>query len=261
VDHEATWVARLARLTGREIVNLGMPGQGPHQYTRILKKYGAPLRPKVIFYAIFSNDLKDGVRFEAPPAERRRKMTPKRFMKRYSTSYNLFSHLSRSLKRKSKDERAQTAGLKLLERRLRDPYGIPDARFASAWAALARQVDDAVAESKRLDARFILLYFPQKEEVYWELAKERVGDVDAFKERVSRLRNQILDFCAARELLCLDLTPVLKSRGLHGEELYYPVDIHWNARGNAVVAQEIYRFLTEKKVIEGGAIAAAPIPE
>ncbi len=46
--------------------------------------------------------------------------------------------------------------------------------FASAWAGIARQIEDAHQESKRIDATFILLYFPQKEEVYWELAKDRI---------------------------------------------------------------------------------------
>jgi hypothetical protein len=165
------------------------------------------------------------------------------------------------MKRAARAESRRTAGLKLLERRLRDPYGIPEARFASAWAASARQIEDAIAESKRINAQFVLLYFPQKEEVYWELAKERVGNVDAFRERINRLRNEILAFCSGRALLCLDLTPALKSRGLRGEELYYPVDIHWNARGNAVVAEEIHGFLTEKKLIESAAIAAAPSRE
>ena len=263
VDHEATWVARLARLTGREIINFGMPGHGPHQYTRILKKYGAPFQPKLVFYALFPNDLKDGVRFETLPAHRERRMSARRFMKRYSSSYNIFSNVSRSLKKSWKNDTQDSVGLKLLDRRLRDPYGISDARFPSAWASSVRQIEDAVEESKRLNATFVLLYFPQKEEVYWELATERIKDIDVFKERVHRLRNSTMAFCAARDLLCLDLTPALKSGGLRGEKFYYPVDIHWNEKGNRLVAQEIYRFLVEKKLVESsaGISAALPNPE
>jgi hypothetical protein len=249
VDHEATWVARLARLTQREIINFGMPGHGPHQYTRILKKYGAPFRPKLVFYALYPNDLKDGVRFETPPGSRRQRMTAKRFMKRYSASYNIFGNLSRSLKRSWKNNTRDTIGVKLADRRLRDPYGVSDARFASAWAASAKQIEDAIEESERLNATLVLLYFPQKEEVYWELAKERIKEIDVFKERVERLRNTTMAFCASRDLLCLDLTPALKSRGLRGEQFYYPIDIHWNEKGNSLVAQEIYQFLVEKKLI------------
>jgi lysophospholipase L1-like esterase len=260
MDHEASWVARLARMSNREILNFGTPGHGPHQYTRILQKYGTRFRPKLVLYALFSNDLKDGVRFEAPADRRRHRMTPKRFMKRYSTSYNLVSLFSRSVKRKRNSDTSHTIGLKLLDRRLRDPYGIPDASFASAWAAAVRQIEDAVEQSKRIDATFVLLYFPQKEEVYWELAQDRIKDVDAFKERIYRLRNNTMAFCASRHLLCLDLTPALKTRGLRGEQFYFPVDIHWNEKGNALVAQEIYQFLADNKLIErAGLVPVYPV--
>jgi hypothetical protein len=249
MDHEATWVARLARMTNREILNFGTPGQGPHQYTRIFQKYGARFRPKLVLYALFANDLKDGFRFEAAPASRRRSITPKRFMKLYSASYNIFSYASRTLKRRKTNAR-DDVGVKLMHRRLRDPYGIPDANFASAWAASARQIEEAVEESERMNATFILLYFPQKEEVYWELAKEQINDIDVFKERIHRLRNTTMAFCASRNLLCLDLTPALKSRGLRGEQFYYTVDIHWNEKGNSLAAQEIYRFLVDKELID-----------
>jgi len=249
VDQEATWVAQLARLTNREIINFGVPGHGPHQYTRIFQKYGVRLRPKVVFYALFSNDLRDGVRFEAPPANRRQRMTAKAFMRRYSASYNIFNNVSRSLKKSRTNDRRNTIGLKLLDRRLRDPYAIADQKFASAWAGIERQIEDAHQESKRINATFILLYFPQKEEVYWELAKERIKSIDVFKERVDRLNKTIAAFCGTRDFLCLDLTPTLKARGLRGETFYFPVDIHWNEKGNSLVAQVIYRFLLEKKLI------------
>jgi hypothetical protein len=249
VDQEATWVARLSQLTQHEIINFGMPGHGPHQYTRIFQEYGAPLRPKLVFYALFTNDLRDGVRFESPPAERKPKMSLKRFMKRYSASYNVFRNVSRSLKKTRTTETQDDIGLQLPERRLRNPYGVLDGRFASAWAASARQIEDAIEESKRIDATFVLLYFPSKEEVYWELARERIKPIDGFEERIGRFTRHVLEFCASRDLLCLDLTAALKTRGLRGEKFYYPVDIHWNQQGNAVVAQEIYKFLVEKKLI------------
>lgn len=249
VDQQATWVAQLSQLTNREIMNFGVPGHGPHQYTRILQKYGVRLRPKVVFYALFSNDLRDGVRFEAPAANRRQRMTAKGFLTRYSASYNIFNNVIRSFKKSGANDRRNPIGLKLLDRRLLDPYAIADQRFASAWAGIARQIEDAHQESKRINATFILLYFPQKEEVYWELAKERIKSIDVFKERIDRLGKTIAALCGARDLLCLDLTPTLKARGLRGETFYFPVDIHWNEKGNSLVAQAIYRFLLEKKLI------------
>jgi hypothetical protein len=48
VNQESTWVARLARLSKREIVNLGVQGTGPQQYTLTLERFGVSLRPKII---------------------------------------------------------------------------------------------------------------------------------------------------------------------------------------------------------------------
>jgi GDSL-like Lipase/Acylhydrolase family len=253
VDQAKTWVGRLAELTKREIINFGTPGHGPHQYTRILRRYGVPFRPRIVFYGLFTNDLKDGVRFESRQAngeKPEKKFSAKQFMRRYSTSYNLLGILFSKLKKMRKNDTRNEIGLKLLERHLRNPYRVGEDGFASAWTAVAREIDDAVEESKRINATFVLLYFPSKEEVYWELIKDKIKDIEAFKERIERLRKVTNAFCVSRDLWCLDLTPALKTRGLRGEKLYYPVDIHWNEEGNAVVAQEIYKFLVAKSLIE-----------
>lgn len=253
VEQAATWVARLSELTSREIINFGVPGHGPYQYTRILQKYGAPLRPKIVFYALFTNDLEDSQRFEGRHKSHKspdRRFSIKRFLKNYSASNNLFRNLSHSFKTKLKDNTWNGIGLKLLDRKLRSPYGIPDGEFETTWATTAKQIEIAVEESKRINATFVFLYFPSKEEVYWELDKEKVKSIDGFEERIARLRKTTLSFCRSRQLLCLDLSPALKSRGLSGEKLYYPVDIHWNELGNLAVAQEIHKFLIENKLIK-----------
>jgi GDSL-like Lipase/Acylhydrolase family len=252
VDQAKSWVGQLAGLTKREIINFGTPGQGPHQYTRIFRRYGAPLRPKIVFYGLFTNDLKDGVRFEDRQAhpEKPERFSAKQFMRRYSASYNLLGTLFSKLKRMGKKDTRNGIGLKLLERSLRSPYGVSESRFASAWTAVAREIEDAVEESKRINATFVLLYFPSKEEVYWELTKDKIKEIERFKERIERLRKVTIAFCVSRDLWCLDLTPALKTRGLRGEMLYYPVDIHWNGEGNTVAAQEIYKFLVAKNLIE-----------
>src|SRR4029453_1076175 len=100
-------------------------------------------------------------------------------------------------------------GGEMLERSFRSPYGVAESRFASAWAAVARQIEDAAEESKRINATFVLLYFPSKEEVYWELAKAKIKEIERFKERIERLRKVTKAFCVSHDLWCLDLTPAL----------------------------------------------------
>jgi hypothetical protein len=252
VDQTETWVGQLAKLTNREIINFGVPAYGPHQYTRIFQKYGAPLRPKIIFYTLYTNDLEDAQRFEnrgKSDQSSNRNLSIKRFLKNYSASNNLFRNLIHSFATKRRDNTWGGIGLKLLDRKLRNPYGIPDGEFESTWAAVAKQIDAAVEESKRINATFVLLYFPSKEEVYWQLAKEQVKPIKDFEERIERLSKTTQNFCRVRQLLCLDLSSALRDRGINGEKLYFPIDIHWNQRGHLAVAQEIFKFLRDKNLI------------
>jgi len=249
VELHATWVARLAELTQREILNFGVPGHGPYQYTKIFQKFGAPLRPKVVFYALFTNDLKDARRFEGVHTSKSAGFSIKRFLKFYSVSHNVFRNLGSALRRKPKDSTWHGVGVKLVNRRLRDPYSIPDEEFAASWEAITVQIEQAAKDAERIGATLVFLYFPSKEEVYWELAKDKLKATPGFAERIDRLRNTALQYCQTRKLLCLDLTPSLKARGLAGEALYFPLDIHWNEKGNSLVAQEIHNFLAAKKLL------------
>ena len=252
VDRTETWVGQLAKLTNREIINFAVPGHGPHQYTRVFEKYGKPLRPKIIFYTLFTNDLENARQFEErqkSQQRRNRKLSIKRFLKSYSASNNLFRNLIYSFKTQRRDDTWDGIGLKLLARKLRNPYGIPDGQFEATWATVAKQIEAAVEESKRINATFVFLYFPSKEEVYWQLAKERVKPIKDFEERIDRLSKTTQKYCRIRQLLCLDLSPALRQRGLNGEKLYFPIDIHWNESGHLAVAQEMFKFLRDKNLI------------
>ncbi|MBI3780349.1 MAG: hypothetical protein HY278_04720, partial [candidate division NC10 bacterium] len=64
VEAEEAWPEQLSQLAGRNFANLGVFGYGPPQYTRVLKRYGLPLGPKIVLYAIYPhNDLADAVHF------------------------------------------------------------------------------------------------------------------------------------------------------------------------------------------------------
>ena len=181
-------------------------------------------------------------------SESRSRFSIKRFLKNYSASHNVFRNLAHSLSHKNRETAWDGVGVKLLDRKLRDPYGVSDQEFDSTWAAAATQLAQAFEESNRINAKFVLLYFPSKEEVYWEFAKEKVSNIENFVERIDRLRKTVVNYCESRKLLCLDLSPALKARARDGEILYFPIDIHWNEKGNLLVAQEIHNFLVRNNI-------------
>ena len=64
VEHDSTWVARIRKTDAEKMVNLGVPGVGSlNHIPRALEQYGAPLKPKVVWYALYRNDLQDVLLF------------------------------------------------------------------------------------------------------------------------------------------------------------------------------------------------------
>jgi hypothetical protein len=249
VNQEATWTARLAALAKRDVINLGVPGYGPVQYTRALERYGIPLTPKIVFYALYTNDLEDCVQYEQWLRGQRKRMSVKRYLRQNSVVYNLLNQLKTFKKPRSRYVEVPNVGMMLIPKKLNDPYGLGKDKYGSGWTLAARQIDKAYEYSKRINAKFVLLYFPSKEEVYWDGIKATAKRFATFEDWRDKLRNNVVEFCASRQLFCLDLSAVLRARGSNGEKLYYPIDIHWNEIGHRAVAEEIYKFLSEAKIL------------
>jgi hypothetical protein len=249
VNQEATWVAQLAAFAKQDVINLGVPGYGPNQYTRAFEKYGVAIRPRIVFYSLYSNDLGDCIRFEQWLNGRSRRMTVKRYLRENSVSYNLFNKLTNLGEREPRYLEVANVGVKLFPTKLKDPYELGKNKFGTGWALAIHQIEKAHEHSKRIGAKFVLLYFPSKEEVYWDHVKAAAQRFPSFEEWRDRLRTNVAEFCASRAVLCLDLSPALRARGSKGARLYYPIDIHWNETGHRVVAEEIYKFLVDSKIL------------
>lgn len=63
----------------------------------------------------------------------------------------------------------------------------------------------------------------------------------------------VMEYCREQDIPCVDLLPLLRETYLRtGEPLYYPIDRHVTAPGNALIADAIWEFLRE----EGAEITA-----
>ena len=249
VNQVATWEARLADLSQREIVNLGVQGYGPQQYTHVLEKYGVGLRPNIVFYCLFTNDLRDSEQYEKwrrhPPA----KISPRKFLLNHSVLYNLLHQWRRARTQGARYVELREVGQDLSVRKLRAEIVADSRRMPKAWPLIVGAIDAAIAQSGQIGATLVLLYFPSKEEVYWDRIKKKVTSLEALDDRVDQLKKAAMQYCQDRQLLCLDLTPALKSRAQRQENLYFSIDTHWNEVGHKVVADEIYRFLSDQKLL------------
>ncbi|HTN70382.1 MAG TPA: GDSL-type esterase/lipase family protein [Methylomirabilota bacterium] len=247
VNQEATWIARLAQLSHRDIINLGVPGWGPQQYTRTLERYGFPLKPKIVFYGLFSNDVGNVTRFAKDDGHFNR-FSLREYLRLNSVTFNLFRRLRRA-KIAVKDIELADVGLHFSSESLKSRVSSDSRRFSQGWPLTTQQIETAYSDSQRANATFVLLYFPSKEEVYWKAIKEKSKSLEPLDDRIDQLRKATMEFCRSRVLLCIDVTPALEKRAEQGEKVYFSADSHWNDAGNRIVAEEIYRQLAEKKML------------
>jgi SGNH hydrolase-like domain, acetyltransferase AlgX len=249
VDQESTWAAQLAKLARREIINLSVPGWGPQQYTRAIERYGTSLNPKIFFYAIYRNDLQDVLLFDQWLHEPGYEKAIESFLRTNSIAFNLWRFWTNpSLG--WEDIRLDDVELKFSSDKLKQSLNDERNNFNSAWSLTEREIELAMNYSKRAGATFVLLYLPSKEEAYWELIKLNKISLKSFDDSIEIFRTHIMEFCKTRQILCLDLTPALRTRASQGAKLYFPHDSHWTEAGNRLVADEIYGFLTAKGTLQ-----------
>ena len=90
------------------------------------------------------------------------------------------------------------------------------------------------------DRQLAVVIIPNKIQV------ENSGDLTNSFYEAEKPNRLIMEYCAKNGMRCLDLLPPLRSRyESSGEPLYYPVDRHFNQRGNVEASQLIFEFARE----------------
>ncbi|MGH7816575.1 MAG: alginate O-acetyltransferase AlgX-related protein [Candidatus Binatia bacterium] len=241
MDQQDTWVALLAKALEKEIINLGIPAQGPAQYTRVLKRYALALHPRVIFYCFYFNDLDAANRFY----RMRRTLIPlSRYMRQYSIVYNIIADRRGVAAQEADPLSDDGAELNISPQGIRRTLERQDRNFAQRWKVTVQEIDEAIKASEKANIKLVMLYLPSRWEVYWESVKAQNQLPDSLD--IDRLRRTVVEFCGERKIACLDLTPALKFEAQQGKPLYFRTDGHWNKEGNRVVSEALKKFLTEK---------------
>ena len=119
------------------------------QCTRTLEKYGLSLKPKVVFYGLYTNDLADSVSFEQWLRGRKKRISFKRFMKQHSVIYNFIENLRAPHNHHSDYIDVQGTAVKLSPGKLKDPYEVAPNVFDSAWTMTAQQIVKAITDAHK----------------------------------------------------------------------------------------------------------------
>jgi hypothetical protein len=163
---------------------------------------------------------------------------------------------------------AVPVGGRTLRLALMPPYlnllnlGREDLERHRGWALTRASIREMDRSCRDAGARLIVMFIPSKDQVYLPvLARTMAPDDlraalafslprDAWGVDVRRLlRNRLAQnglvegFCRQEGIAFLDLTPALERAVAAGENVYFPDDSHWNARGQDLGAAELARLL------------------
>lgn len=265
VTREEAWPARVEQaLDGPRVLNLGLIGAAPQQYTGILRRFGLPAQPKLMIYSLFpGNDLTDARTFA--DWEVAGKPVPFPLWKsgeRGPAVRGSFEWVVQRLLHKSyvvtfAREAVRTARSPFSNQTLTLPDGdrielAPTVYGHAAALAAAGEPDFFLVVSTIAEAReaclkhgieFVVLLMPTKERIYLPLLGEPIPELfQPFKTEFER-----------RGIPYIDPTEAMRAEAEAGRKLYFTIDGHLNAAGHAVLAGTVMRHLRTEGVSTKGA--------
>ena len=142
------------------------------------------------------------------------------------------------------------------------------------FAAIKQSLLEMKRAAEAQGTRFVLVYVPSKEHVYWSriwdptdvnnilersvTVKLSEGDhghfewepkylsYDEFNQNHSAQEQLLTDFTRDNHIEFLNLTPTFWEQGIQRGELYHYADPHWNQAGNDLAAQTIADYLKSR---------------
>ncbi len=275
VKEENTFPVRFETLTGRTIVNLGVPATGLGSYNRMLE-VGHSYHPRQVFYCIFSNDFSD----EGPPPSRPlfiangtkslpgdsrlflRKLSLRQQAKdaikqiiHASLAYRLFNQWLHagsfhSLPTFWEKHFFLFAHKDFADRVLQDPAA--EIRLE----AVAELIREAHKFTSHWPSQFTVVLLPPKEFVYGPLLGEagKLMYEDAHYRRFQKLM-RLLD---ASKISYIDTTPFLRKRAAEKVKLYFSIDGHFSEEGHNAVSELLATYPLISSISTRGFLKSFP---
>jgi hypothetical protein len=255
VADDSVWTRLLAdRIPDRRLINLGLPGMAPQQFTRFYERFGIALHPDLLLFSLFpGNDLTDALSFEEwSAAGSPGNYDQWRFFQgkvpQAAGGFIRRSYLHALVRETMKEFRAPFSGKTISlsggGRMLLTPRTLFQvAELAKPGHHEFDLVLGAVESAKKMadehSTQLLVVLFPSKEEVHLPLLGEPCPSlVEPFTVELAR-----------RGIPHLDLTPHFQERARSGEALFFEVDGHPNEAGNQLTAQVVYDRLTQAGLI------------
>ena len=252
------WVRLLADRSGLSIANLGVNGYSNLAEARVLEKVGGVLKPKLVLVGFFPNDFKDNVHFHNWSKSgtddywtwmrRQRRSDSSDWLAGNSILYRLFDAARRYGARSTSEY--HEGNLNFVFRADDWWRGVVEqAGVTNTYELTQDALSQMAATARQHGARLVVLLFPFKEQVYWDVARKFQRDGDTMDEaKIDAPLRRIGEYLARQQIDYCDLTGDLRSHA-HDEQLYLRTSAHWTAAGNRVAADSIARCLESKSIV------------
>ena len=250
----------------------GLPGSGALQQQRLLEAFILPREPDIVVLAYFAgNDLQDSLAFHRQSQTDAGNSSGTGGHKNpldYSVLFNI-AYALRSRILPDTSEGCHYPQIALTEPPT--PVAFYD-EFLSTFS-LDRQSlreseafritrDSVSAMASLLEARgsrLILMYIPQKAELYWRRLSDEskativsgsqafdpATDQSAVSENLEAQHRLVADLATELDIGFLDLTSPLHNAVSQGEQPYFFADTHWNQAGHNIARNALLDFLNQ----------------
>ena len=248
---------------------IGLPGSGTLQQQRLFEAYALPRQPDIVILAFFAgNDLQDNLTFYRQSQEAQSSgvgpqasIQPLNYSLLFNIAYAVRSSLLQDPDAPCKfPQTARTeppTPLAFYETFLSTFALNSQALRESEMFRITREAIGAMAATLRArDSQLILMYIPQKAELYWELlsadsqaailaGNDELDSAASVSANLPAQRTLMAELATELEIGFLDLTPALGSAISKGGQPYFFADTHWNQAGHNIARIALLDFLNQ----------------
>ena len=246
----------------------GLPGSGTLEQKLLLEAFGLPRQPEIAVLAYFGgNDLTDNESF-AKLQQAGLTFADKTHQNRnpldYLVSFHLVLFLRDSILAAGKDCHYPQAALTepptsvaFLDKLIPViALGESVLRASEMYQFTQAAIIEMSAMVQSRGAAFVLMYIPQKAEIYWEFLSQETRQfiLDRLEEPISAdqvdanltVQRQVLASLAAEHgFVFLDLSPSFADAVQQGQSPYFFADTHWNQTGHDIAKAALLKILNQ----------------
>ena len=235
VEHEETFVGRTERRLRQEVraidvLNLGVSAHGPDQQYLLFREEGRKYSPRICVIAVcLRNDLDDGAGTRVAFRLEGDRLT---FVPYDTPLYKKLAETAAYRWLASRSHLLVLARFNLVDTQISAREIASQEQQPPPLALTMAIYRDFIAAVRREGAVPVIVLLPSK----GQIAQRRMLPVDEPISSPAMLRDSLLAFCAANEVLCVDALDRFGRSDVPFDALFIPGDDHFSAAGHQIIS-------------------------